>query len=599
MANQRWRDKEHCVSSIFIIIFTVIRHHLHQTKQLSLNFEKWATECFLKLVFFSQPYREVFEFFIGSFKTYKPLLSAIRNEYEVTLDYQKKRIHELEPLKAMVATASEECTLQILALQEKQKEEIRILDQEKQHLLKIIGHMKEEKNSLQIQVERLQASVAEEYSRYLNEHSVCKLLLEKLNDMNAQLDTRPLAVVKGEDVVKLTLALKVARQDLTKAHAMLTQMKASYGDDVPRRDFESLEKKYSYLLQKVIQHNSTPRPKWEKCSEVIPGGIDQWHRLAEGKTSDELVDVLLEEIGTRVLKEIKVFHGQGKGDNIPVYLRHEGEVRNRKLTKKDVVNILKDIWKEKIALEHLPEFFLSYLQKQYGDAAAMEWSYTLFENMRLCRSNHILSSTYSVLTGQVGEEQYHSQNQLISNLQEELAACDSSDSGSLTSKQFSMALREAFPLKRKESIQELVDASRCKLDSSEDLIDYLSLFKEDEEGNAEPFVAKLRTQYVREKQEYLRQLKNKLGNLFLNREVKADDLKTAFCMIDPGIDDQTLDTYIGLAYRVQTDEPAQEVVPVETVLERLTAGDVRRVGPSPGPPPNSGCFSPWALWSLG
>uniref|UniRef100_A0A672TMG0 Translin-associated factor X-interacting protein 1 N-terminal domain-containing protein n=1 Tax=Strigops habroptila TaxID=2489341 RepID=A0A672TMG0_STRHB len=528
----------------------------------------------------------------------------------------KKRIHELEPLKAMVATASEECTLQILALQEKQKEEIRILDQEKQHLLKIIGHMKEEKNSLQIQVERLQASVAEEYSRYLNEHSVCKLLLEKLNDMNAQLDTRPLAVVKGEDVVKLTLALKVARQDLTKAHAMLTQMKASYGDDVPRRDFESLEKKYSYLLQKTlqknfdqlhkeyetlleiqretaeerdnfhaelqrVQHNSTPRPKWEKCSEVIPGGIDQWHRLAEGKTSDELVDVLLEEIGTRVLKEIKVFHGQGKGDNIPVYLRHEGEVRNRKLTKKDVVNILKDIWKEKIALEHLPEFFLSYLQKQYGDAAAMEWSYTLFENMRLCRSNHILSSTYSVLTGQVVQPggRFFLIFKFLS--------------------LYSMALREAFPLKRKESIQELVDASRCKLDSSEDLIDYLSLFKEDEEGNAEPFVAKLRTQYVREKQEYLRQLKNKLGNLFLNREVKADDLKTAFCMIDPGIDDQTLDTYIGLAYRVQTDEPAQEVVPVETVLERLTAGDVRRVGPSPGPPPNSGCFSPWALWSLG
>ncbi|KAM9509935.1 LOW QUALITY PROTEIN: translin-associated factor X-interacting protein 1 [Guaruba guarouba] len=777
-----------------------------------------------------QPYREVFEFFIDSFKTYKPLLSAIRNEYEVTLvqitayltgqgsrdliqqllgtearwahfpvlmvpsqsldctssgtqwiltnsfhpagktetksrkvsclfseltcsqrypinilktafqdkgeisesekhklqqrksraaqelliscseekgkireeylkgdeTYQKKRICELE-LKAMVATASEECTLQIGALREKQKEEIRILEQEKQHLLKIIGRIKEEKNSLQTQVEHLQASVAEEYSRYLNEHSARKLLLEKLNDINAHLNMRscqeqgrewisgrtcpaqrpkcihmgaavqkkfrPLslhkglthlrsflsiktkpelshmyvsmgdkagqsvAAVKGEDVVKLTLALKVARQELTKAHSTLNQMKASYGDDVPRRDFESLEKKYSDLLQETktlqknfdphkeyealleiqretaeerdnfhaelqrVQHNTTPRPKWEKCSaqcllavtEVIPGGVDQWHRLAEGKTSDELVDVLLEEIGTRVLKEIKVFHGWGKGGNVPVYLRHEGEVRNRKLTKKDVVNIVKDVWKEKIALEQqtgkrssLPEFFLSYLQKRYGDAAAMEWSYTLFENMRLCRSNYILSSTYAVLTGQVGEEQYHSQNQLISKLQKELAACDSSESGSLTSKQFSTALREAFPLKRKESIQELVDASRCKLDSNEDHIDYISLFEEDEEGNAEPFVAKLRTQYIREKQEYLRLLKNDLGNV---TEVRADDLKTAFCTIDPGIDDQTLDTCIGLAYQVQTDEPAQKVVPVETVFERLTAGDVR-VGPS-------------------
>ncbi|XP_010163204.1 translin-associated factor X-interacting protein 1-like, partial [Antrostomus carolinensis] len=318
---------------------------------------------------------------------------------------------------------------------------------------------------------------------------------------------------------------------------------------------------------------------------VIPGGADRWDRLAEGKSSDQLVDVLLEEIGTGTLKERSVFPGWGKGDEVPVYLRHEGEVRNKNVTKKDVVNILKDVWKEKIALEEqtgkrssLPEFFLSYLQKKYGDADAMEWSYTLYENMRLCRSNHVLSSFYDVLTGKVGEEQFHSQNQLISNLQKELAACDSSNSGSLTHEQFSTVVREAFPLKREESIQELLDVSRFQLDSTEDLIDYTSLFKEDEEGNAEPFVSKLRSQYAREKQEYLRQLKDKLGDLM---EVKAGDLKIAFCAIDPDIDDQTLDTYVGLACQVQREEPDQEVVPVETALERLLAGDVRRVGPSP------------------
>jgi len=57
--------------------------------------------------------------------------------------------------------------------------------------------------------------------------------------------------VKGEDVVKLTLALKIARQDLTKAQVKLNTMIADYGDVVPRRDFESLEKKYSELLQEV------------------------------------------------------------------------------------------------------------------------------------------------------------------------------------------------------------------------------------------------------------------------------------------------------------------------------------------------------------
>ncbi|NXI63027.1 TXIP1 protein, partial [Anseranas semipalmata] len=570
-----------------------------------------------------QPYREIFEFFIDNFKTYKPLLSAIKNEYEATLAHQKETIRALEPLKAMVTTVSEECTQQILALQEQEKVEINMLKQEKQHLLKFIDNMKEEKSSLQTQVEHLQSSIAEEYARYLNEYGARKLLLAKLNDMhNEQLNMKRHQVqdVKGEDVVKLTLALKIARQDLTKAQVQLNAMIAQYGDVVPRRDFESLEKKYSDLHQEMktlrkdfdqlhkeyqtlleihretaeerdnfftelqqAQRNCTPRPNWAKCSEVIPGGADRWGCLAEGKTSDQLVDVLLEEIGTGALKEMNVFPGWGKGDEVPVYLRHEGEVKNKKLTKKDVVNILKDIWKEKIALKQqtgnqssLPEFFLSYLQKKYGDASAMEWSYTLYENMRLCRSNHVMSSFYDILTGKVAEEQYHVQNQLISNLQKELAACDSSNSGSLTSEQ--MAIREAFPLKRNDSIQELVNASRYKLDSTEDLVDYRSLFKEDEEGNPEPFVAKIRSQYVSEKQEYLRELKNNLGDLI---EVNADDLKAAFCTIDPDIDDQTLDTYIGLAYQVRREESDQEVVPVDTALERLLAGDVRRIGPSP------------------
>ncbi|XP_035399273.1 translin-associated factor X-interacting protein 1 isoform X3 [Cygnus atratus] len=517
-----------------------------------------------------QPYREIFEFFIDNFKTYKPLLSAIKNEYEATLAHQKETIHALEPLKAMVATVSEECSQQILALQEKEKVEVNMLKQEKQHLLKFIDNMKEEKSSLQTQVEHLQTSVAEEYARYLNEYGARKLLLAKLNDMhNEQLNMKQHQVqdVKGEDVVKLPLALKIAQQDLTNAQVKLNAMIADCGDVVPRREFESLEKKYSDLQQEMetlkkdfaqlrkeyqtlleiqretaeerdnfftelqqAQRSCTPRPNWAKCSEVIPGGADRWGCLAEGKASDQLVDVLLEEIGTRLLKEMDVFPGWGKGDKVPVYLRHEGEMKNKKLTKKDVVNILKDIWKEKIALEQ-----------------------------------------------QVGEEQYHIQNQLISNLQKELAACDPSNSGSLTREQFRMAMREAFPLKRQDSIQELIDASRYKLDCTEELIDYKSLFKEDEEGNPEPFVAKIRSQYIREKQEYLRELRNNLGDLI---EVNAEDLKAAFCTTDPDIDDQTLDTYVGLAYQVGREQTDQEVVPVDTALERLLAGDVRRVGPA-------------------
>ena len=46
-----------------------------------------------------QAHREVFEYLVEDFKTYKPLLSAIKNEYELYLEYQEEVIKELEPMR--------------------------------------------------------------------------------------------------------------------------------------------------------------------------------------------------------------------------------------------------------------------------------------------------------------------------------------------------------------------------------------------------------------------------------------------------------------------------------------------------------------------
>uniref|UniRef100_A0A8C3SQS2 Translin-associated factor X-interacting protein 1 N-terminal domain-containing protein n=1 Tax=Chelydra serpentina TaxID=8475 RepID=A0A8C3SQS2_CHESE len=506
-----------------------------------------------------QPYREIFEFFIEDFKTYKPLLSAIKNEYEVTLG--------------------------------------KILDS------LLLG--------VTVILDRWLYTV--DYLHELNERVYlhCRANLSYLHSSYySQVSLAQLKVVKGEDLVKVTLALKIARQDLTKAQVELNTMKADYGDVVPRRDFESQEKKYSDLFEKdfddlqkeydtlleihqetveerdhfynelqQVQRSSTPRPDWAKCAEVISGGPERWSYLEEGKTSDQLVDVLLEEIGTGVLKEKDSFPGLGKGDKVPVYLKYEGQVKNKKLNKKDVVNILKEIWKEKKGKpSSLPDFFLSYLQKRYGDSSAFEWAYTIYENIKLYRSNEAMSLFYDILSGKVDEGLYHGQNQLIANLLKELTASDSSNSGTLMTEQFNLALRAAFPLKSSDQIQELIDASRYKTESTEDLIDYRALFTEDEEGNAEPFIAKVRSQYASEKQEYLRELRNELGHA----EVKVDDLKPAFCAIDPAIDDLTLDAYICLAFQASKEQWDQtDSLPVDTVVERLLAGDTKRIGPLP------------------
>lgn len=46
-----------------------------------------------------QAYREVFEYLIEDFKTYKGLLSAIKNEYELYMNYQEEVIKELKPMR--------------------------------------------------------------------------------------------------------------------------------------------------------------------------------------------------------------------------------------------------------------------------------------------------------------------------------------------------------------------------------------------------------------------------------------------------------------------------------------------------------------------
>lgn len=38
------------------------------------------------------------------------------------------------------------------------------------------------------------------------------------------------------------------------------------------------------------------RPKWERCASIVEGGVERWKELSIGKTSNELVDILLNEL---------------------------------------------------------------------------------------------------------------------------------------------------------------------------------------------------------------------------------------------------------------------------------------------------------------
>nr|XP_008115907.1 PREDICTED: translin-associated factor X-interacting protein 1-like [Anolis carolinensis] len=107
----------------------------------------------------------------------------------------------------------------------------------------------------------MRKAVAEEYLRYLNECDARKMLIIDLNEIYRLKEEMKLTKVqdeRGEDTVKLSLALKMARQDLTKAQVDLNTMRANYGDVVPRREFELQEKNYNELADKVPEYTVLP-----------------------------------------------------------------------------------------------------------------------------------------------------------------------------------------------------------------------------------------------------------------------------------------------------------------------------------------------------
>uniref|UniRef100_A0A8C2LJ56 Translin-associated factor X (Tsnax) interacting protein 1 n=1 Tax=Cricetulus griseus TaxID=10029 RepID=A0A8C2LJ56_CRIGR len=498
-----------------------------------------------------QPYREIFEFFIEDFKTYKPLLSSIKNAYEVMLAHQREKIRALEPLKAKIITMNEDCSERILAMRAEERYEISLLKKEKMNLLKLIDKKNEEKISLQSEVSKLRKSLAEEYLRYLTERDARKILIGDLNELRYQREDMSLAQspgVWGEDPVKLTLALKMTRQDLTRIQMELNTMKANFGDVVPRRDFEKQEKinldlqeqleslkadyeevrkEHELLLQlhmttlkerdqfyaelQEIQRTSTPRPDWTKCEGIIAGGSERWLMLAEGKNSDQLVDVLLEEIGSGLLREKDFFPGLGLEESVPAFLRFDGPVENKKPSKKEVVNILEDAWKERLAQEQkesFQDFFTNFLERRFGSNDAIAWAYTIFENIKLFRSIEVMNQFYAVLMGKRKETVYINQRETMSHLMKEMTNIDTQNEGLITMEQFS------------------------------------------------------------------------------TDEVSLSKMRVALMNIDPSLDKQTLCTYLSQAFQLPVaelpleDEEKQEeiVVKLETALEQLRIADTKRVG---------------------
>ncbi|XP_056334952.1 translin-associated factor X-interacting protein 1 isoform X2 [Danio aesculapii] len=562
-----------------------------------------------------QVYQEVFGYLIEEFKTYKPILSAIKKEYDITLAHLRDQIRDLLPLRAKLVLVSEQSDKKILEMRIQERDEVQALKHECRHLQSIIESMRSQQSALQIQVDHLKEDLATQYQLYRDERDARKLLITRISTMQSTQDTKhddDNEEDESEDPVVVKMALEVCREDLTKAQVELNRLQAEYSDVVPRRDWDNLNHMHEEILMKLEtlqadfnqmkseydtllevhqksapatqQHGSdnqhivtTPRPNWEQCSDIL-GGTERCKELFEGQSSQKKLEILLKEISS----QNQFFTGHGISCDIPIYLRYEGKVKNLKLKKADVIKVIKEIWRNKMAENEknddprdLQTFLHSYLVEQYKDKAG-EWAYSLMESIQNNLEDDLICLFNDVLTGKVDESIYHGQTQLLSHLLKVLIQSDITQCGTLTVSEFSEALRKAFPLKSDQDIEELLAAAQTELKSSGVRISYQTLYTEDTDGRHKEFLSLVKKQATAERLQYISELRAQLEG---KGEVDAEQLWVAFKTIDPSLEPENLEWNLSVAFQTKESALQAQALEKEVVLQRLSVAHVKRAGP--------------------
>ncbi|CAF5139007.1 unnamed protein product, partial [Rotaria magnacalcarata] len=130
-----------------------------------------------------QVFREVFSTIIDDFKTYKPLLAAIKNEYEIMLTHLNDKVIDLEPLRQQLVLLSEQCDKKLMQYRKEEREEISLLKEEKRRLQQTIRQLTNQNQNLETNIQRLQEEVASQYQLYRRELDARKLLINDANDL--------------------------------------------------------------------------------------------------------------------------------------------------------------------------------------------------------------------------------------------------------------------------------------------------------------------------------------------------------------------------------------------------------------------------------
>jgi hypothetical protein len=354
------------------------------------------------------------------------------------------------------------------------------------------------------------------------------------------------------------------------------------------QDYRSLRQKL-----KLLNLSATPRPKWLKCVRVVDGGLDRWKQITANRSSDELVDILLNEFA-------------GYTDN-PYFSLNEppyftitinGKVNfihNNRLNRREVGLTINEVWKAK--REHdasksqvprmpLADFIDVYFESKYGSSKhGLEWSvnfkYSCEKHTRFDEAKFV----NGVLKGEIDEELYHHFQDAIQlvhsnltkiqlnelkwkRLQSGLIGKVIKDKSNYTKsildvikvlkkekkisiplekqsktqisrKGFLKALKESFLPTCNIDLNVLLEAvdKELKLKSNEDSIEFIELFRETDEGKVDGFLIELKKALDNDRLSYQQKIINSIENNSIKHIITKDNFIYCIKEIDMSLNE--------------------------------------------------------------
>ena len=130
-----------------------------------------------------------------------------------------------------------------------------------------------------------------------------------------------------------------------------------------------------------------------------------------------------EEAGDSINKQsMYYFVGKGVDPEIPRFLRFNGRIRNRHLSKAEIERIVKIVWIRKEQSrnkDHLSDFFHDYLQDEFGPSQTIvaEQAYNIVHSLERYNHDADCDMFLKILMGELPEQAFVDQQLLLQHLQ--------------------------------------------------------------------------------------------------------------------------------------------------------------------------------------